>query len=482
MSIARLAAALLAGAALSAAAGPARAEERLYWGVTLLDPATETATENAWIVVVDGKVRRVGRGRPPRSIPAERRHDFRGRFLIPGLIDTHAHVTLGPVSVRAVDGAPRLAAAWDPAIVAFNGRMLLAWGVTTIRDPGGDTARTVAYARDERAGRVQGPEAVVAGLILDRARLPFDGLVHDVTTGGPIAEIVRRQAEAGVDYVKLYASLNEEDLAQAIAAARTNRVRTIGHLEGVSWTRAADLGIDSLVHMVPVHPDLLPPDRRDSYSRTTRHGSFSFFEWYEAVDLDGPEIREMIATLKARKVHLDATLIAFHLTFWGDDPVVRDADLAEAPPALVANWQGGFRFDAGWKPADYARAKAVWPKVLRLTRMLHEAGVPMTIGTDMANPFIAPGASLSREMKLHADAGVPNWAILRMATSDAARVLGLGDRTGRLRPGYEADAVFLDADPRRDILAVRRVAAVLDDGELLDPETLRREARSAVSP
>ena len=391
MSLKTLTVAATLAAAIALPALPAEAEEHLYWGATLLDPVTERATPNSWIIVDGGKITRTGKGRAPRDIPAERRHDFRGHFLLPGLFDTHAHIALGPLAVKAADGAPRLEVAYDPAIVEHNGRLLLAYGVTTIRDTGEATEHGTAYARDERAGRILGPEALMAGDIIDRSPMDFVGLLANLPGAGPIDAIVRRQKEAGVDYIKLYAHLSEADLAEGITAARAAGLKSVGHLESVSWTRAAELGIDAITHMMPTNPDLLPPDKREAYRTTTRGGAFTFFEWFELVDLEGPEIATMIRTLKEKGVHVDATLIVFYLNFYGDHDAIRDADLALAPAPLVANWKAGFRFDLGWKPEDYRRAQAVWPKVLKLTRMLHEAGVPMTLGTDMANPFTAPG-------------------------------------------------------------------------------------------
>jgi imidazolonepropionase-like amidohydrolase len=110
---------------------------------------------------------------------------------------------------------------------------------------------------------------------------------------------------------------------------------------------------------------------------------------------------------------------------------------------------------------------------MELTRRMHAAGVPMTIGTDFGNPWVAPGLSVSQEMALHQQAGIPAWAVLRMATSDAAREIGLGDRVGRLRQGYEADLLIIAADPRSDLSRVAEVRAVVNNGALLDPEQLR---------
>jgi imidazolonepropionase-like amidohydrolase len=79
-------------------------------------------------------------------------------------------------------------------------------------------------------------------------------------------------------------------------------------------------------------------------------------------------------------------------------------------------------------------------------------------------------------MALHRQAGIPAWAVLRTATSDAARELGIGERVGRLAAGHEADILFLGADPRPDLSRLAEVRAMVDDGELLSPERLRRGA------
>lgn len=80
---------------------------------------------------------------------------------------------------------------------------------------------------------------------------------------------------------------------------------------------------------------------------------------------------------------------------------------------------------------------------------------------------------MAREMALHQRAGIPPWAVLRMATSEGARLLGLGGKTGRLKPGLEADIVFLGRNPAADVSAVRDVRAVLTNGVLLSPPNLR---------
>lgn len=471
MTILRRSATLIALAVLSAcAADPSLNGASLYYGVNLVDPPTKQITPNAYIAVKDGKIARLGTGAPPSAAYASRQN-MRGGYAVPGLIDTHAHVTLGTVSFEP-NPAPAFRANYDPAYTEHSARMLLAHGVTTIRNPGGDAAINVAYREAAARGQIVGPEAYVAGPVIDRSPYPFHGLSNLTNDDHTIEEIVSAQADAGVDYIKLYFSLTEDDLSRAVAAAHSRGLPTIGHL-GISWKKAADIGVDAIVHAMPASVDGLEPSARAAYLKNARPGGFAFFEWWEAADLDGPVMREMIRTLAERKVHVDLTLVAFRLAFWGDAPAVTDEFIALSHPDMIANWRSFFRFDLGWQADDYRRAKAVWPKIERFALALHEAGVPLTLGTDQANPFVAPGASLVQEMKLHEAAGIPKWHVLRMATSEAANILKIDAKTGRIAEGLDADVVFLKADPTHDFDAFFDAALVLTNGRAYEPVSLK---------
>jgi imidazolonepropionase-like amidohydrolase len=97
----------------------------------------------------------------------------------------------------------------------------------------------------------------------------------------------------------------------------------------------------------------------------------------------------------------------------------------------------------------------------------------MTLGTDMSNPWIAPGISLHREMQLLSEAGVPNAQILRAATANAADALGAGERLGRIAPGFEADLILLSRNPLESIEHSRSLEAVLLDGRWFDSAALQ---------
>ena len=202
----------------------------------------------------------------------------------------------------------------------------------TVRNPGGSAVENALFARQVASGERLGPEMVWAAEVIDRSPIAFEGLASLVTPERGVADIVAHQAAAGAHYVKLYTGLDESDLREGIVAAAENDVQTIGHLADVSWTTAAELGIDSLVHAIPTSPELLPQDRREPYLDSRRPGTFQFFEWYEMADLDAPEIAEMIAALARHDVSLDATLVAFEPAFHGDDEALLSSRAEHAHP------------------------------------------------------------------------------------------------------------------------------------------------------
>jgi predicted amidohydrolase YtcJ len=118
----------------------------VYYNFTMVDPAAEKRVENAWVVVEAGRLSRIGTGRVPRSLDPARSHDLGGRYVLPGLIDAHAHITAtGILQVDVVNGAQVLSMKVDEAITRRNARMALARGVTTVRNPAGSPEANAHY-------------------------------------------------------------------------------------------------------------------------------------------------------------------------------------------------------------------------------------------------------------------------------------------------------------------------------------------------
>lgn len=406
-------------------------------------------------------------------------HDARvlelaGRYVMPGLIDMHAHLTLGPVEMRRERGRMVMAAEANEDIAEHNANRLVAFGVTTIRNPGGDLEAAAKYNLRRAQGELIGPESFDAGKVINNSA-DIRGLTAGVTSPEEIRQQVAKQAAAGADWIKLYTGLSPELLRAGIDAAHHHGLPAIGHLDRIAWPDALSMGLDSIVHLMPISPELLDDESRQAWRAGARPGTFAFFEWWEHFDTDGPGADRLIDSFEAHRPVFDATLVAFHAAFVQDRDSVYKADSRRlAHPRMLANWEDWFTFAAGWQSEDFQRARAIWPRVQRMAKRIYTSNARVTIGTDLGNPWIAPGISMHREMTLLSEAGVPVDRVLAAATVHAAEALGAGDRLGRITEGFEADLIVLDANPLDLIANTQAIHAVLLDGHWLDSAKLSK--------
>jgi imidazolonepropionase-like amidohydrolase len=445
---------------------------------TVIDGTGAAPREHQTILIRDDRIWRIDPASaelPPRT----RVIDGRGTFVLPGLIDMHAHYSVGPVTFDTTRKPPAIGMKYDHAASVEQLQTLLAFGVTTIRNPGGGAKESIAVRDSVRLGMLRGPRMFTAGEVIDATE--SEGLVTTVHNEKEVRDEVDRQAAMGVDYVKLYASLGPDLIRAGVDEAHRRGVRAIAHLFATSWTDAANAGIDGIVHITPGSPRLLGAERRPEFLKRFRGTQF-MLEWFNFVDTGSPEIKEMTEALLRHDVFIDPTLVTFEAIAWGDSARIREApDLLLAPPSLVTGWRK-FDLTFGWKPDDYAEARKAWPAVLGYTKYLFDAGVQLTAGTDMANPWTVPGASLHRELELLAASGIPTLQVLRIATRNGATSLGIESEVGTIAAGKIADLVLLSADPVADIRNTRRIVWVVQSGrpsrpaELL-PERLRAHGR-----
>ncbi len=431
----------------------------LYHGFTRLDPDTRKITPEAWVVIDGESIVKTGAGALPRG-SFEQSFDMNGRYALPGLIDAHAHITSGPHKLEIKDGAPLMTIESRDDITEFSARQALAFGVTTVRNPGGGTEANHNYDQKIASGEWDGPEAFHAGAVIQPLPMGGSAFTHPKTEAEWEAE-AEHQAAMGMRYFKLYVSLSEEELALGIKAAKNAGLKPIAHLDGVSWTKASELGIAGLEHALPTSADLLEPEAKKAFIAGLTPDSRYMFRWFELVDYEGPVFLEMLNALKANQVELNFNFLVNYLIFNGDRDFPEEwNDYIHAENLAAAE---GFRAMSltGWTPEDFDRARAVFPKVLQFGKILHEAGLPIMIGTDGNGgaPFLA------FEMKLHTDAGIDPWDVLNMATTSAADILDISERTGRIQPGMEADIVFLKANPLEDMMNISKVDRTISDGK-----------------
>ncbi|MFH2005156.1 MAG: amidohydrolase family protein [bacterium] len=385
-------------------------------GATLIDGTGAAPLHRSVVILRNGRVEAVGTAE--LGIPGDAELlDVSGRWLLPGLIDAHVHARTEP-----------------------HFKSLLLAGATALRNPaqGAPPSRTDDGQSTPPPHAPPRPRVISAGPPIDRAPSPWPE-ADQVTSEEELREAVRRQVADGVDLIKLYVRLTPPLVAAAVEEAHAAGVPVLGDLALTSWTDAARAGIDFLSHATPRHPSLLPADARDAFLAEIRDEHVDpLSRWFERVDLDGPEITEMITALADADVAVDPTLVAVR------------AQLTSSP---------------------HARVPEVWPKVLGLVRRLHQAGVRLLAGTDAPRPMIPAGASLHRELALLVDAGLSPTEALGAATGSSATALGLSADHGTITPGRRADLILLTADPLQDITNTESIDRILFAGEFLNRKT-----------
>ena len=357
-----------------------------------------------------------------------------GKYVIPGLFDTHAHVA----GVRKNSYNQNFS---ENAL-----KMLLDYGVTTIRSPAGPTNQSIALKHNVSEGNIEGPEIFTAGRLLNGLQIAIPFVEKQISTEEQAREEVRHQAAVGVDYVKLYVGLPPNLVKAAIDEAHSQGIRVIGHLYMTSWTDAANLGIDALTHGVPVSPFLLPSgDKREQFLENGG-GPFDHFLWLDLVDLNSTEIKEMINALVENDIPVDPTLSIY-------EAMLKDN-----------GYDNGF---------SGTQNQLRWAKVLQLTKIMYDNGVHILSGSDIPNFGLVPGASLHNELVLLAEAGIKSSEVIQIATNNGAKALGIDDMVGTIQPEKQADIIILSANPIENIRNTKEIEAVIVDGRFADIDNPR---------
>jgi imidazolonepropionase-like amidohydrolase len=417
---------------------PAHALAIEHVGVFDSEHATLLADQT---VIVDGeRIASVGpsdKAQPPTD--AER-IDGHGKTLLPGLFDMHMHV--------------------QPP----DGLLNIASGVTAGRDVGNDIERLARIQQLWQTGEAIGPQFWKAGLIDGPGpyQAPTGIFVDDAASA---EAAVNKYADLGYVQIKLYSSLKPELMPLIATVAHRRGLRVSGHIpNGMIAADFVKNGADELQHINFIFLNFLAAKVKDTRTpeRFTAVG-----ENAALLDLNSPEVNQFVNLLVEHHTTLDITLATFEGMFNGRPgkvapdfvPIidrlpaqVRRQALSEGLPVTAENDQ---------------RYKDSWVALLKMTKKLFDAGVPILAGTDAM-----AGVMLHRELELEVQAGIPAAKALQNATWLAASVLKQEATIGSIRPGKRADLLLVEGDPTQHISDIRRGRLVLKGGVVFEPAKL----------
>ncbi|KTT74402.1 amidohydrolase family protein [Sphingomonas endophytica] len=414
--------------------GTATAETVVLDHVTLFDGTGRAPRADQSLVMTDGRITWVG---PARRRPAPTGAivtDLRGKFLMPGLIDSHVHLGL-------VDGVDQsFTRYYDRANVEQQLKLYAAYGVTSVYTLGtdGDLIHQV-IADQRRIGRIDMARAYTAGrgVVYKGSYGGVPGLEQSVATPAEATAMVRRETAKGDDFVKLWMDDEFGTVARRMPYPVSRAVIDAAHAAGRKaaahifyYDNAAELtrqGVDVFMHQVR--------DRVADPALATamkRRGTWQ------------------LASTLSREASFTYTLLPFV-----DEPFFARG----VAPATIATLKSAER-------RQKLAASPLFPKyppVLRnaMTSLAAEAraGVRYGMGTDSGPTARFPGYFAHWELELMVAAGLTPLQALTAATGTNAGFLRENE-SGVLRPGKWADLLVLDRDPTRDIRNTRAISAV----------------------
>jgi imidazolonepropionase-like amidohydrolase len=243
-------------------------------------------------------------------------------------------------------------------------------------------------------------------------------------------------------------------------------MRVAGHVpRSVGAREAVEAGVSSLEHLLQIPVPCTPEETAALAPR------FPVQRVLATCTTD--DVRPLFAFLAGADARVVPTLVAqLEIASWPRRELPGDAYAEYLPDTLRAFVASIFPMpDSIPADADVV-GRALFAKRVAVVGALHRAGVAVLPGTDAPLRNSPPGFGLHAELAWFAEAGLTPWQVLRTATLEPVRWLGLTDSLGTVEEGRLADLVLLDADPTADVAALRRIAAVFADGRVYDAEAL----------
>ena len=410
----------------------AQAASTAFVGVNVLPMDKDAVLADQTVVVSDGKIVSVAPAAKAQVPAGALKVDGKGKFLMPGLGELHAHIPGG----KSPDA--------DVERTLF---LYVANGVTTIRGMLGDP-RHITYRERVAKGEVIGPMIYTSGP-------SFNG--NSAKTPAAAVEMVVAQKQAGYDLLKIHPGVPRDAFDAMAAKADELKIPFAGHVpEAVGLMRALEAKYRSIDHLDGYVEAMVP---NPAGSQT--------FGVNLVAQADESRIPALVkATVAAGTWQVPTEIL---LVNWLNDEnpesMAKWPEMKYVAPETLAKWvaqkQG---FSAKFPQADRQKLLALRRKLIKA---LHDGGVPFALGSDAPQTWNVPGFSAHRELGAIVAAGLTPYQALRSGTANVGTYFGTAATTGTVAAGKRADLVLLDANPLTDIGNSSRIAGVMVNGRWL---------------
>jgi imidazolonepropionase-like amidohydrolase len=438
--------------------------------VTVIDATGAAARSDMTVLVSNQHIAMIGSSATTAIPRGAQVVDGAGKFLIPGLADMHVHLTGA--------GEPK-------GSREFILPLLVANGITTVRDMGGKVEFLSQLHREIENGNRPGPQIFFTGPYVDGDPPGYQPAIV-VRSAAEARDAVDLLVKEKVDFVKVQSRLTRDAYFAVAEESKKRHIHFVGHApDQISALEASQAGQASIEHLTGVllacsaREDELrkrrlapaPPDQPASEFRALDRA------WRrDLLDSYSPAKAEALfyAFVDNRTWQVPTFPILVHLGFVTPKTnLLQDPRMRYVPQSVKNTWNQGMSAQLqNYSDEDFAIREKIVQRSLELVGKMQTAGVRIMAGTDLAAPNVFPGSSLHEDLAYLVQAGLSPMQVLQAATKNPAEFLGKLQTQGTIEPGKIAALVLLDANPLYDIHNTQKIRGVILRGKFFDRSAL----------
>jgi imidazolonepropionase-like amidohydrolase len=391
-----------------------------FANVTVIPMDRERALPDQTLVVRGERIEAIGPSASVQIPAGAVRIDGRGRFLLPGMAEMHAHIPNGPNATEAD---------MHRTLLLFAGN-----GITTIRGMLGEP-RHLPLREAVAQGTVIGPTIFTSGVSFNQ---------NTAKAADVAVKMVQDQKAAGYDFLKIHPGVPRDVFDAVAAAANKLGLPFSGHVPAdVGLERALSAKFRSIDHMDGYFEFAVKPNAPVDVKNP------GFFGVNFTEHLDQVRLAKAVADTKRAGVWIVPTqgLLEIFMSMTTPEELAKRPGVDFMPTQLVAAWtkqRQGFMAQPGFNKQNNERFLQERRKLLKA---LHDAGVDIILGSDAVQTFSVPGYSIFNEMNAMALAGLKPYDIYVTGSRNVARFFNREKDAGTIAVGKIADLVLVDADP-----------------------------------
>ncbi len=422
-----------------------RQKEVVLKSVNVIPMDTERMLKNQTVVIHNGSIKALGDESKVKFSKDALVIDAKGKYLIPGLAEMHAHVP--PID--------------DMEPMKEVLKLYLANGITSIRGMLGHPQH-IELRSKVKSREVLGPNFYSTGP-------SFNGISVKSPEAG--TEMVRQQKAAGYDYLKMHPGLSREKFDAIAATAHEVGIPYAGHVSfGVGVWRAIESPYSSIDHLDGFIEGMVPGIEKMVEQQAGPFGAFV------ASQADLSQIPKLMQALKQYNVWVVPTQSLFERAFNPKadvDAIVKEDEMKYISESMMSGWLNGRKnwlSNPGFEQADI-------DYFLELRRKLilecQRNGIGLLLGSDAPQIFNVPGFAIHHELKYMVLSGLTPFEALQSGTVNVAKYFNRSD-AGIIKQGNVAELVLLGANPLEDISATRKIEGVFMGNHWLSQDTINQ--------